>query len=119
MVGALLLFHVGSHCDHVLGVDVTTCRWALLFFRHGSGLGRVGERGGEVDEKSRARDGLDRGESNVRVQENGDAMDKRVRAGVGPAVLGDGVVVVRVLVCSWSVGMRSGIECLSRGVVMW
>jgi hypothetical protein len=102
-----------------LGVDVKACRRALLFFRHGRGLERVGERGGEVNEKSRARDGLERGESNVHVEEKGDAMDKRARAGVGPAVLGDGVVVVRVLVCSWSVGMRSGIECLSRGVVMW
>ena len=72
-----------------------------------------------MDETSRARGGLERSESNEHVQENGDAMDERVKAGVGPTVLGNGVVVVRVLVGCWSAGMRSGIECLSRGVVMW
>ena len=62
-VGALLL------CDHILGVNVKLCRCAFFFFffRHGRGLRRVGERGGEVDEESRARDGLEHRESNVRT----------------------------------------------------
>ena len=51
-----------------------------------------------MDEKSRARDGLERGESNVRAKKNGDAMSERAGAVVGPVVLGNGADEARVFV---------------------
>ena len=83
-----------------MGVDVKLCRCAFLFFffRHGRGLERVGERGGEVDEKSRARADLERGESNVRTLKDVDEMNEHAGVIVRPVVLGDGAVVAGVLV---------------------
>ena len=40
---------------------------------------------------------MERGESNVREEERGDASDGRAGASVGPIVLGDGAVVPKVL----------------------
>ncbi len=117
VVGALLLR------ERVLCVDVRFWRWVFLvfffLFRHGRGLGRVGERGVEVDGKSRARADLERGESNVRTQKDGDEMNKHAGVIVRPVVLGDGAVEAGVLVRQWGVVVRSRGECLSRGVIVW
>ena len=58
----------------------------------------MGGRGGEVDEKNRARADLERGESNVRTQKDGDEMNEHAGVIVRPVVLGDGAVVAGVLV---------------------
>ena len=93
---------VPGHCEHVLCVSVRFWRWVFLvfflFFRHGCGLGRVGETDGGVSEKSRARVVVERSESNVRTQKDGDEMNERAGVIVRPVVLGDGAVVAGVLV---------------------
>ena len=49
-----------------------------------------------MDEKSRARDNMERGESNVREEERGDASDGRAGTSVGPIVMGDSAIVPEV-----------------------
>ncbi len=51
-----------------------------------------------MDEKSRARADLERGESNVRTQKDGDEMNEHAGVIVWPVVLGYGAVVAGVLV---------------------
>ena len=49
---------------------------------------KVGDESGEVYEKSRARDNMERGESNVREEGRGDASDGCAGTSVGPIVMG-------------------------------
>ena len=59
----------------------------------------MGEEGGEVKKKSRARDDMERGESNVSEEERGDMSNGRAGTSEGPIVVRDGAVVPEV--CLW------------------
>ena len=73
VVDALCLSFVVFFCVRALDVSDRVGPGAFFVFCHGNGLAEVGDEGGDVGEKSRARNNVKRGESNVRVEERSEA----------------------------------------------
>ena len=118
VVDALCLSFVVFFCVRALDMSDRVGPGAFFVFCHGNGLAEVGDEGGDVGEKSRARDNVRHGESNVREEGRGEASARRGGTRVQPVVVRKSVVVamMRLWYCSGRVG--SGVGCLSGGVVV-
>ena len=118
VVCAPFLFLVKLFCVSALDVDGRVGRGALFSFCHVNGLAEVGDEGGDVGEKSRARNNVRRGESNVRGEGRNKASDIRGGVWVQPVVVRECVVVAMMRLWSGSGSVGGGVGCLSVGIVL-